>query len=417
MSRVLELAQAYGLPPDLFEKQIMAESSGNPRAVSPKGAMGMGQLMPATARMYNVTDPFDPEQNLRASANYMADLVKQYNGNYSAALAHYNGGTRSGKAVAAGGQAPYAETRNYLNKIQGGNMDLYNNQLPADPNAVMPKQPANALFNPLDTQVKRSMLPNALEYATMNANKVDRLPLAMAAMLSGDKSLARLGGALYEDGNAAQQPNKLSAYMSLNPDGSILQVGDQAKANSLAKGKQLPFSAIKEMSGKDSSVAILDDLATTFKDNFAGITPISELGQIENWAARRLPSLGMQEQGNWWQRYNEHANQIRNDLFGSALTLTEKKAFESAMIDPGMDPAMIRQRLFQQQTAAATAYNKLMDATQESGYDTSGFQPRVPLNPTGATKPTVRPAAPAAPAPAVAVPGEINYDAQGRRIK
>jgi len=413
MSRVLELAQAYGLPPDLFEKQIMAESGGNPRAVSPKGAMGMGQLMPATAKMYNVTDAFDPEQNLRASANYMADLVQQYNGNYSAALAHYNGGTKAGKAVAAGGEAPYAETRNYLNKIQGGNMDLYNNQMPIDlnPGQPMPKQPANALFNPLDTQVKRSMLPNAMEYATMNANKVDRLPLAMAAMLSGDRSIARLGGALYEDGNAAQQPNKLSAYMSLNPDGSILQVGDQAKADSLVNGTKPPMSAVEKISTKSSAVDVLTDLASTWDDSYVGFTPSSIAGQVENYLGRRIPQLGIEKQANWWQRYNEQANQTRNELFGSALTATEKAAFEAAMIDPGMSASMIRERLTQQQNAAARAHNILLENGQKTGYNMTGFdrKPMLPLS---------NPAAASAPAPTPgAAPNEIQYDAQGRRVK
>ncbi len=376
MSRVLELAQAYGLPPDLFEKQIMAESSGNPRAVSPKGAMGMGQLMPATAKMYNVTDPFDPDQNLRASANYMADLVKQYNGNYSAALAHYNGGTRAGRAVAAGGEAPYEETRNYLNKIQGGKM-----------NTNFPGYQQQQLLNPLDTTVKKSMLPNAQEYAAMNAEKVDRLPLAMAAMLSGDRRISALGGALFKDGNAAQGPDKLSAYMSLNPDGSILQVGNpdsvliaQMKADAAkAKGRPLPFSATQSMSKQASSVDVLGGLANNFQDKFAGVTPFGTLGEVENWAASRFPKLGMQEQGQWWKQYADQTNIVRNELFGSALTATEKAAFDKANIDPGMSPSEIRTRLRDQQAAAAAAYNKLLDAASGGGFDVSGHQYRTPL--------------------------------------
>lgn len=403
MGKAFDLAMAYGLPPDLFEKQIMVESGGNPRAVSPAGAMGLGQLMPAIQRQYNVTDPFDEDQNLHGSAQYMRDLVSQYGGNYGAALAHYNGGTRAGKAVMAGQEPPQLETRNYINKIQGGNMDNFPSY-------------QQQLLNPLDVEIKRSMLPNAKEYAQMNAEKVERLPLAMAAMLSGDKRISALGATLFKDGNAAQSPDKLSAYMSLNPDGSILQVGDQAKAAQMARGKQIPFGETTKLSDQGNTVDVLGGLASTFKDNYAGVTPSATAGEVENWAARRFSSLGMQDQGNWWQQYNEQANKIRHDLFGSALTAGEQAAFERANIDPGMDPADIKKRLAEQQSAAASAYNKIIESAGQGGWDVSGQHIRQPLTTPMSMKGTNQ-APPPAPGASAAAPGEVQYDMQGRRIK
>src|SRR5579872_1752140 len=74
------VAKKYGVDPKLFRKLIHQESGWNPKAVSPVGAQGLGQLMPATARQLGVTDPFDPMQNLDASARYLSQQIKGYGG-------------------------------------------------------------------------------------------------------------------------------------------------------------------------------------------------------------------------------------------------------------------------------------------------------------------------------------------------
>lgn len=235
MSLYRQYAQLNGIDPVLFERQIGVESSYNPKAVSKAGAMGYGQLMPNTAKMYGVTDPFDPHQNLNASARYMADLTKQYNGNYAAALAHYNGGTKAGKAVLAGYLPPQEETRNYLQK-NGLNVNLKE----SNPMNDLTKQLAAQNADPYNNQalalmpqgeVNVSMLPKSIAnaYADQRNKKAGMLPLALGAMLSGDRGISQVGSALYEDATNAMNPNKLSPYMTLMPDGSVVAVGDPTR--------------------------------------------------------------------------------------------------------------------------------------------------------------------------------------------
>ena len=98
----------------LFVELVRAESAFDPRAVSPKGAQGLGQLMPATARELGVADPFDPEQNLDGAARYLCDQLARF-GDARLALAAYNAGPH--RVVEHGGVPPFRETRAYVAKI------------------------------------------------------------------------------------------------------------------------------------------------------------------------------------------------------------------------------------------------------------------------------------------------------------
>lgn len=98
----------------LFVELIRAESGFNPRALSPKGAQGLGQLMPDTARELGVRDPWDPEQNLDGAARYFTAQLERF-GNVYPALAAYNAGPH--RVVQYGGVPPYRETRAYVAKI------------------------------------------------------------------------------------------------------------------------------------------------------------------------------------------------------------------------------------------------------------------------------------------------------------
>lgn len=114
---VYELAPLYGLDPLLVLEVIKAESNFNPKARSPKGALGLMQLIPATAKRFGVSDPLEPAQNLRGGMAYLRWLKNRFDGDLQLALAGYNAGEHSVERY--GGVPPYAETRSYVKTILG----------------------------------------------------------------------------------------------------------------------------------------------------------------------------------------------------------------------------------------------------------------------------------------------------------
>lgn len=110
-------AERHRLDPLLLEALVEVESGRNAEAVSPKGARGLGQLMPATARRFEVDDVHDPEENLDGAARYLAWLIDRYGGDLTLALAAYNAG--EGAVDRYVGVPPYPETRAYVRKVLG----------------------------------------------------------------------------------------------------------------------------------------------------------------------------------------------------------------------------------------------------------------------------------------------------------
>ncbi|PYT08090.1 MAG: transglycosylase [Acidobacteria bacterium] len=108
-------ARRYGVSQKLVHAVIQAESGGNPAAVSPKGAQGIMQLMPATARRFEVSDPLDPDQNIEGGVRYLSYLLDIYNGDTVRALAAYNAGEAAVRKH--GGVPPYRETQDYVHKV------------------------------------------------------------------------------------------------------------------------------------------------------------------------------------------------------------------------------------------------------------------------------------------------------------
>ena len=103
------------LDPDLVRAIIQVESGGRVTALSHKGAMGLMQLMPDTARQLAVEDPYDAEQNVRGGTRYLSRMLDLFNGNLELALSGYNAGPEAVNRY--GGVPPYAETRSYVEKV------------------------------------------------------------------------------------------------------------------------------------------------------------------------------------------------------------------------------------------------------------------------------------------------------------
>ena len=125
-------ADTYQVPVNLLKAIGLAESSFHVDATSRCGAQGIMQLMPKTAKALGVTDSYDPEQNIMGGAKYISDMLKNYNGDVSLALAAYNAGSNNVKKY--GGIPPFKETQNYVKKV----MENYQNgvTIPASRNKL-----------------------------------------------------------------------------------------------------------------------------------------------------------------------------------------------------------------------------------------------------------------------------------------
>jgi len=121
VEEIRKLADHYAakkrVPPALVKAVIEAESNFNPNAVSPKGAKGLMQLMPSVIKDLGVQNPFDAKENINAGVSLLGDLLSEYGGDYSRALAAYNAGRRA--VNEKGGVPDYPETREYIKKVIG----------------------------------------------------------------------------------------------------------------------------------------------------------------------------------------------------------------------------------------------------------------------------------------------------------
>ena len=134
-SLIEQAAQRHHLDGALLAAVVHVESGGNPQAVSPAGAQGLTQLIPATAQRFGVNDPFDPAQSLDGAAKYLRGLLGQFGGDVSKALAAYHAG--EGNVKKYGGIPPFAETQAYVPAVLAA-YDTYRQPQPASPGSVGP---------------------------------------------------------------------------------------------------------------------------------------------------------------------------------------------------------------------------------------------------------------------------------------
>ena len=119
-SAIEQAAARHNVDPNLVRAVVKVESNFNPNALSRKGAMGLMQLMPSTARQLKVKNPFDPEQNVDAGVRHLKQLLESYGGDIKLTLAAYNAG--AGAVARSSGVPHFAETQNYVRRIT----NLYN---------------------------------------------------------------------------------------------------------------------------------------------------------------------------------------------------------------------------------------------------------------------------------------------------
>ena len=172
-------AARHGLASELVEAVIRVESNFEPRAVSSKGARGLMQLMPKTARLLGVRNVFDARQNIEGGARHLRNLVDRYNGNLTLALAAYNAGA---DAVARhGGIPPYAETRAYVARVL---KLLQRTGLPASAEAA--EAQATLRAEPAAIEARTLYCYEAADGRAVYSNlPIDRLSSAVRAMLEG----------------------------------------------------------------------------------------------------------------------------------------------------------------------------------------------------------------------------------------
>jgi len=172
-------AARHGLASELVEAVIRVESNFEPRAVSSKGARGLMQLMPKTARLLGVRNVFDARQNIEGGARHLRNLVDRYNGNLTLALAAYNAGA---EAVARhGGIPPYAETRAYVARVL---KLLQRTGLPVSAEAA--EAQATLRAEPAAAEARTLYCYEAADGRAVYSNlPIDRLSSAVRAMLEG----------------------------------------------------------------------------------------------------------------------------------------------------------------------------------------------------------------------------------------
>ena len=162
---VQNISREHGLDPKLVDALVRVESSYDPNAVSHRGAMGLMQLMPETAKRLDVENPFDPEENIRGGVKEFARLVEQYSGNLQLALAAYNAG--EGAVSRYRGVPPYNETRAYVSRIltiyTGRPYRMAGSYRPAIPVQMVRERSGSALITNVTAAATESVRAPALD--------------------------------------------------------------------------------------------------------------------------------------------------------------------------------------------------------------------------------------------------------------
>ena len=249
-------ALKYGLNPDIFVRQIDAESSFNPNAVSSAGAIGLGQLMPNTARELGV-DPTNPEQSLEGAAMYMKQQLDRF-GTYPLALSAYNAGPS--RVSAANGVPDITETKNYVSKILGSG-------------------------------------DSAMQTNASSAGLLTGANLTQAAMELEDKyKQGQMEKPLFQKDTFKDTAGDLAVLfnsMRLRPDENIVRMVDKIKDERTEKKARNRTLDIMAKSGRDDLVAAVQSGAFSAKEAFA--TMFNEAAELRKLQAKGGATADIQE--------------------------------------------------------------------------------------------------------------------------
>ena len=160
---IKQAASQHSISEGLIKAVMHTESGFNVNARSPVGAQGLMQLMPATARRFNVSNAYDPHQNIMAGAKYLAWLMKRFNGNTSLVLAGYNAG--EGNVAKYGGIPPFKETQDYVRRVSSRYSNLYSNGVNLSANSIQDDSSSNPKIIAQSNNIDTSILP-ASRYST-----------------------------------------------------------------------------------------------------------------------------------------------------------------------------------------------------------------------------------------------------------
>lgn len=174
-------------------------------------------------------------------------------------------------------------------------------------------------------------------------------------------------------------------------DGGMVPV--QGYAPPPTKGQQLPGSVVEKLAGQADVGTNLVDLAGSFKDPYAGNAITGGLENVLGRLGGENIGVATEGQADWWQQYDRQKNEVRNKLFGSALTPSEQAAFEAADINPRMDPKRIRANLATQDKIVRRGLQRRAEVWRQQGYDPEAINAATAV-------PAFPGSEPAAPAPA-----------------
>lgn len=302
--QIMAASEKYDLPPNLIAAQMMQESSNDPNALSPKGAGGLMQIMPPTAKDLGVEDVFNPDQAIEGGAKYMSQLLERYNGDVKLALAAYNGGM--GNVDKYGGIPPFPETQQYVKKIMG-NLDVaeryyqsdaetLSNSLIARYQQATPGVPERKPGSVTDTILEhRRGIANASR-GTTNANVDAETDISRDKLQQGNRELQQKDRSLDQKDQdialdvSAQQIKRDELLVKLQTDGST------APQKNLNNAADRTDAMLEEFGGEEEFFNTDFSDPKTYNKAYRSINAIevltnTELSEAQKKEATELRSL------------------------------------------------------------------------------------------------------------------------------